>query len=51
MKPGEHISVMTNVGKIEGTLKGWDVNGLKISVYDSYTAWIKWYHIYNLNVS
>jgi len=51
MKPNDHIAILTDVGVMEGTLQGWDANGLKMAVYDSYTAWIKWRNIYRLEIT
>ena len=52
MRPGDHVELTTNtIGHIAGTVNGWDVNGLKISVYDSYVTRIKWLHITTMRIT
>ena len=51
MKPGDNIKlVLSDIGTIHGKGCGWNVNGIKIAVYDSYTTIINWYKIQDLKV-
>ena len=51
MKPGDKISIDTTIGNLNGVVNGWDVNGIKVTLFDCMVTKIRWIDIYGMRIT
>ena len=52
MRPGDNITITSNkIGKLTGVINGWNNNGIKVTLFDSWVTLIRWYDIIRIDIN